>query len=240
MSISFDRQQSRLQCASHAHSIHQIRTVSEEAAMATSTGERSTSEHDWHSSDYVDWWIARDQSRDAERRQQLQAMLSHAGSARDIELSVIDIGGGYGVVTEEVLAVFPRARVTLQDYSEPMLATARKRLVGYGERITYVLADLTDRSWIDRVLSPGHSPFDLAVSAIAIHNLFHKPLIAAAYRGVASVLKPGALFLDYDLFFDEIGGLAGNTLMLQEAGFARVDCLWQQIPLAAIAARKVA
>jgi len=207
--------------------------------MATSTTERSTSKHDWHSSNYVDWWIARDQSRDAERRQRLQAMLSHAGGARNVEFSVIDIGGGYGVTTEEILAMFPRARVTLQDYSEPMLAAARKRLVGCSERITYVLADLTDRSWVDRVINLGQGPFDLAVSAIAIHNLVQKPLIAAAYHGVASVLRPGALFLDYDLFFDEIGGLAGNTLMLQEAGFARVDCLWQQTPLAAIAARKV-
>jgi hypothetical protein len=120
-----------------------------------------------------------------------------------------------------------------------MLAAARKRLVGYSERITYVLADLTDRSWVDRVVSLGHGPFDLAVSAIAIHNLCQKPLIAAVYRGVANVLKPGALFLDYDLFFDEIGGVAYNTHMLQEAGFARVDCLWQQTPLAAIAAQKL-
>jgi trans-aconitate methyltransferase len=175
--------------------MHKITTMSEKAAMETSTSEHSTSRHDWHSSDYVDWWITRDQSRDAERRRQLQAMLCHAGSERDVELSVIDIGGGYGVTTEEVLAVFPRARVTLQDYSEPMLAAARKRLAGYSERITYVLADLTDRSWVDRVISLGHGPFDLAVSAIAIHNLFQKPLIAAAYHGVASVLRPGALFL---------------------------------------------
>ncbi|HTW50279.1 MAG TPA: hypothetical protein VME45_00090 [Stellaceae bacterium] len=45
------------------------------------------------------------------------------------------------------------------------------------------------------------------------------------------------MFLDYDLFFDVIGGLAGNVSMLHEAGFAEVDCLWQQAPLATIAAR---
>ena len=71
-----------------------------------------------------------------------------------------------------------------------------------------------------------------------IHNLRQTSLIADVYRGVGSVLKPGALFLDYDLFFDQIGGLEGNTQMLHEAGFARVDCLWQQPPLATIAARK--
>src|SRR5215468_10443605 len=192
------------------------------------TSERSTSEHDWHSRDYVDWWITRDQSRDAERRQQLRAMLGHARTAADAELAVIDIGGGYGVLTEEVVAAFPRARVTLLDYSEPMLLVARERLIAHRGRINYVLADLTDRSWVDRVLSLGFGPFDLAVSAIAIHNLRQTPLIANAYSGVASVLKPRALFLDYDLFFDEIGGLAGNIKLLHEAGFARVDCLWQQ------------
>jgi ubiquinone/menaquinone biosynthesis C-methylase UbiE len=206
------------------------------AEMATS--ERSTSEHDWHSRDYVDWWITRDQSRDTERRQRLQTMLGHAGVAADAELSVIDIGGGYGVVTEQVVAAFPRARVTLLDYSEPMLLAARERIVAHSGRVNYVLADLTDCSWVDRLLSLGGGPFDLAVSAIVIHNLRQKPLIADAYRGVASVLKPGALFLDYDLFFDEIGGIEGNTQMLHEAGFSRIDCLWRQPPLATIAARK--
>ena len=124
------------------------------------------------------------------------------------EFSVIDIGGGYGVVTEEVVAAFPHARVTLQDYSEPMILAARERLIAHSECINYVLADLTDQGWVDRVLSVGGGPFDLAVSAIVIHNLRQAPLIAHAYRGVARMLKPGGLFLDYDLFFDEIGDLS--------------------------------
>ena len=135
------------------------------------------------------------------------------------------------------MAAFPHARVTLQDYSQPMLEVARQRLAAQSGRITYVLADLLEPGWVDRVMSLEGGPFDLAVSVIAIHNLRQKSLIAGVYRGVASVLKPGALFLDYDLFFDEIGGLRGNTQMLQDAGFVRVDCLWQQEPLATIAAR---
>ena len=168
---------------------------------------RSVSEHDWHSPSYVDWWIARDQDRDAVRRQRLQAMLAHAKVAADAEISVLDVGGGYGVVTEEVLSAFPRARVTLQDYSEPMLAEARQRLAVYAGRTEFALADLREPSWVDRV----GGPFDLAVSAIAIHNLRDIAAIAAAYRGIARVLKPGGLFLDYDLFFESIGGLARQT-----------------------------
>jgi ubiquinone/menaquinone biosynthesis C-methylase UbiE len=195
--------------------------------------DRSVSEHDWHSPSYVDWWIARDQNRDAVRRQRLKEMLAHANVAQDAAISVLDVGGGYGVVTEEILSTFPHARVTLQDYSEPMLAEAHQRLAPYPGRTEFVLADLRDPAWIDRV----GGPFDLAVSAIAIHNLRDIEAIAACYRGIGRVLKPGGIFLDYDLFFESIGGLAHHLHLLQEAGFARVDCLWQEAPLASLVAR---
>jgi len=202
--------------------------------MVTTPEGRSIGEHDWHSSDYVDWWIHRDLGRDANRRQQLRAMLSHAAIAADPKLAVLDIGGGYGVVSEEVLTVFPGSRVTLQDYSEPMLAAARERLTAHGARTTFVFADLTDPGWTSRV----GGPFDLAVSAIAIHNLRDLGAIAACYRGVAQTLKPGGAFLDYDLFFDEIGGVEHHIELLREAGFARVECLWRQAPLATLKAVK--
>jgi ubiquinone/menaquinone biosynthesis C-methylase UbiE len=204
--------------------------------MAATTEDRPIGEHDWHSTDYVDYWITRDLSRDAERRQRLREMLSHTGLAADAQFSVLDVGGGYGVVSEEVLAAFPRARVTLQDYSEPMLDAARRRLDAHSGRTSFVLADLTDPGWTDRV----GGPFDLAVSAIVIHNLRDLGLIAGSYRGIAEVLKPGGLFLDYDLFFEQIGGLARHMELLKAAGFVQVDCLWQQLPLATLAARTAA
>ena len=49
-----------------------------------------------------------------------------------------------------------------------MLEAARKRLVAPNERITYVLADLTDPKWVEHVVSFGGGSFDLAVSAIVI------------------------------------------------------------------------
>jgi ubiquinone/menaquinone biosynthesis C-methylase UbiE len=203
---------------------------------AATAAERPIDEHDWHSSDYVDWWITRDLSRDAERRQRLREMLSHATFAADADIAVLDVGGGYGVVSEEVLMAFPRAQVTLQDYSQPMLDAARRRLAAYAGRTSFVLADLTDPGWIGRV----GGPLDLAVSAIVIHNLCDTDLIAASYRGVAEVLKPGGMFLDYDLFFDPTGGLDGNVAMLKTGGFSTVECLWRQAPLAIIAAQTAA
>jgi len=187
--------------------------------------------HDWHSPSYVEEWIARDQARDGERRTRLRQMLCAAPLARDAAIAVLDVGGGYGVVSEEVLGLFPRARVTLQDYSRPMLDAARRRLAGYRDRVGYAVADLRDSAWTDAV----GGPFDLAVSAIAIHNLRRLDLIAQCYRGIARVLNPCALFLDYDLF-DLIGGVAAQTESLKAAGFTAVDCLWREAPRAILAA----
>jgi ubiquinone/menaquinone biosynthesis C-methylase UbiE len=204
--------------------------------MATTNDGRAVGDHDWQSADYVDWWITRDVSRDAERRQRLREMLADAGVAAGANIAVLDVGGGYGVVSEEVLAAFPHARVTLQDYSQPMLDAARRRLAARADRLAYVLADLTHPNWFTTV----GGPFDLAVSAIAIHNLRDMDAIAGAYRGIARALKPGGVFLDYDLFFDEMGGLARQIELLRVAGFSKVERLWQQPPLAMIAARKPA
>ena len=199
--------------------------------MPPATEETPHEKHDWHSPAYVEDWVARDLARDAERRTRLRRMLCAAPLARDAAIAVLDVGGGYGVVSEEVLGLFPRARVTLQDYSRPMLDAARQRLARHHDRVGYALADLRDPAWTDAV----GGPFDLAVSAIAIHNLRRRDLIAQCYRGVARVLKPGALFLDYDLF-DLIGGVAAQTQSLKAAGFAAVDCLWQEGPQAILAA----
>jgi ubiquinone/menaquinone biosynthesis C-methylase UbiE len=199
--------------------------------MPSGTEETPYEPHDWHSPSYVEDWIARDLTRDAERRTRLREMFGAAPLARDAAIAVLDVGGGYGVVSEEVLALFPRARVTLQDYSQPMLDAARRRLAQYRQRVGYVVADLRDPAWTVAV----GGPFDLAVSAIAIHNLRRLDLIAQCYRGIARVLKPGALFLDYDLF-DLIGGVAAQTESLKAAGFAAVDCLWQEGGRAILAA----
>jgi SAM-dependent methyltransferase len=190
--------------------------------------------HDWHSPSYVDEWIARDVTRDDERRQRLRQMLAAAPYAADAEITVLDVGGGYGVVTEEVLGAYRRAQVTLQDYSQPMLEEARRRLAAYGERVRYAVGDLRDPAWTDAV----GGPFDLAVSAIAIHNLRDVAQIAGCYRAIARVLKPKGVFLDYDLF-GLIGGVEAQMQTIRDAGFAAVDCLWQQERLAIVRAQEV-
>ena len=185
--------------------------------------------HDWHSTDYVAEWITRDAARDPERRPLLRQMLSFAPFPRDAELKVLDVGAGYGAVSEEVLQAFPAARVALQDYSQPMLDRARERLADRSEQLRYVVCDLTDPSWTQQV----GGPFDLAVSAIALHNLRDPAKIFACYRAIHDLLKPGGCFLNCDRFVD---GVEPHLAELGKAGFDRVECPWQESPRAIIVA----
>ncbi|MGH7879969.1 MAG: class I SAM-dependent methyltransferase, partial [Candidatus Binataceae bacterium] len=160
--------------------------------MAIKDDNFSVSEHRWHSDEYVEEWIERDIQRDDERRPRLQRMLSLANFPGDSAIVVIDIGGGYGVVSEEILKAWPHARVTLQDFSAPMLARARQRLAKYLGQVEFLRSDLRDQSWSE----PMRETFDLVVSAIAIHNLYDARLIEHCYGGIFRLLKPSGLFLD--------------------------------------------
>ena len=188
--------------------------------------------HDWHSTDYVAEWITRDAARDPERRPLLRQMLSFAPFPRDAELKVLDVGAGYGAVSEEVLHAFPTARVALQDYSRPMLDRARERLADRSEQLRFVVCDLTDPSWTQQV----GGPFDLAVSAIALHNLRDPAKIFACYRAIHDLLKPAGCFLNCDRFVD---GVEPHLGALREAGFGRVECAWRESPRAILVAARI-
>src|SRR5437764_4423293 len=194
---------------------------------------RPSMHHDWHSEQYVTDWIAHDVARDPERRRRLQEMLEWAAIPRAAAIEVLDVGAGYGAVSEEVLTRFPNGRVTLQDYSQPMLAEAQRRLAPHAARLTYVTADLTDPAWPQAV----GGPFDLAVSAIALHNLRDPPAIFACYRAIHDLLRPEGRFLDYDLFFAAAEGHIGEV---KKVGFASVECAWVAPPRAILVAAPAA
>ena len=198
--------------------------------MAIGASGRLTTPHDWHSDRYVADWVIHDTARDPERRPRLQQMLKAARLPREAEIAVLDVGAGYGAVTEEVLKAFPKARITLQDYSQPMLAEAKRRLAVQAAQLRYVTSDLSDPAWSSAV----GGPFDLAVSAIALHNLRDAGKIFACYRAIHDLLRPGGRFLDYDLFFE---GVEGHIAEMREAGFT-VECPWREPPRAIVVASR--
>jgi len=169
-------------------------------------------------------------TKDAERVPVLRRMLALPGLAADAPLEVLDIGAGYGIVSRLVLEAFPHAHLTLQDFSAPMLEQSKQRLAEFAGRMSFVLADLTEPDWTAKC----GGPFDLAVSAIAVHNLGVAEKIAAVYAGVRTLLKPGGAFLDADYVF--AGGREGHLQWLREAGFTRVQAEMEGERMAVMAA----
>ena len=173
--------------------------------------------HKWDDKEYVAKWIAKDTGR-PERRQLLDGVLAAAPFPRDAAITVLDVGGGNGRVSDAVLRTFPNARVTLQDFSQPMIDQAKQHFADKAGQMKYVLADLTEAGWEKKV----GGPFDLAVSGIAIHNLREMPAIEAVYKAVRAVMKPGGVFLDCD-HFDYVGGNELHMDAFRRVGFSKVE-----------------
>jgi trans-aconitate methyltransferase len=176
-------------------------------------------------------WLARDAGRHGERAPIIARLIAAVPFARDAAIEVLDVGGGAGLIAGAVLDAFPKATVTVQDFSPHMLAAARERLSRCSGRLRTVLSDLADPAWTSSV----GGPFELAVSGIAIHNLHDMAVIAACYDSVRSLLKDGGAFIDYD-HFDRVGGVPLHQHMLKVAGFANADVLWHEHPTAVIKA----
>jgi len=188
-------------------------------------------EHDWHDGEYVDQWIARDNTR-PERPPKLHDMVAIATFPRDQAIRVLDVGGGNGLVTEVVLDVFPKARVTVQDFSQPMLDRAAVRFKKLGDQISYSLSDLFDAGWAAK----SGGPFDVIVSSIAIHNLGNWEEIAAVYKAAYGLLVPGGYFLNCD-HYRNVGGHEKHAEELRKIGFSNVTIPSEENP-AIIAGQK--
>jgi tRNA (cmo5U34)-methyltransferase len=96
---------------------------------------------------------------------------------------ILELGTGTGETARRVLARHPDATLVGIDASESMLAQARATLPA--ERVELRIARLQDP------LPAG--PFDVVVSALAIHHL-DGPGKAELFRRIASVLSPDARF----------------------------------------------
>jgi tRNA (cmo5U34)-methyltransferase len=162
----------------------------------------------WGDENKVAYFLANADIIVPRRAEQIKLLLELLPCPLDTSVSVLDLGAGYGAVTERILERYPRSTVTCIDGSEAMIVHAGKRLHAYGNRVQVLKADLAERSW-SRVLQPLMSPsaqadkgggaiFDAVVSAIAIHHLSHQRK-QELYCEIFQLLIPNGIFLNNDV-----------------------------------------
>jgi SAM-dependent methyltransferase len=108
---------------------------------------------------------------------------------------VADLGCGSGVVARAILAQHPEATAVLVDFSAPMLDAARAALASHRPALVFLLADLADAGWADRLASDA--PFDVIASGYAIHHLSDVRK-RELYAEVYALLAPGGWFVNVE------------------------------------------
>jgi tRNA (cmo5U34)-methyltransferase len=148
----------------------------------------------WGDRGKVAWFVENAETVIPRRREQLELLAELIPSPRDADIAVLDLGAGFGSVTEQILTRYVKASVTCVDGSAEMVRIARERMAKYGARVRFCHADLADAAWRRAV----DGSFEAAVSAIAIHHLSDERK-RALYREVYELLRPGGVFLNNDL-----------------------------------------
>jgi tRNA (cmo5U34)-methyltransferase len=164
----------------------------------------------------------------------LQNAVAEATSGLDAR-SILDLGVGTGVTAQRVLAENPSARLVGVDESSAMLDHAHRAIPS---------ADLRAARLEDPL---PHGPFDLIVSALAVHHL-DGPGKADLFRRVASVVVPGGRAVVGDVVvpedpvdavipidgeYDKPSSAAEQLRWLCEAGF-QAHIAWAEADLAVL------
>jgi tRNA (cmo5U34)-methyltransferase len=184
---------------------------------------------------------------------------------RDDAFDVLDLGAGTGLLSALLHEHFPKARLTLVDISDEMLARAHDRFAGEKD-VRILVADYS--------VDPLPGRFDAIVSALSIHHLDDAGK-AALFRRIHDALQPGGQFVNAEevlaptealdaLYWDEwerqaraagapeeeFAGveerakydkparLDDQLRWLREAGFADVDCYYKYLMFAVYGGRR--
>jgi SAM-dependent methyltransferase len=161
---------------------------------AMTMGERAG--HHWQERERVAEYIDRMDSQEAQRAVIFDLMTKLVPFEPDADISVLDVGSGYGPVAAAVLEAFPNTHAIGLDISDAMMDRGRERMgPRFGDRFEYMVGDFADGVLPPQAIAAG--PYDLVVSARAIHHLLPEGM-ASLYASIGASVKPGGAFFNLD------------------------------------------
>ena len=175
--------------------------------------------HDWSSQQYVNQWAEGQDKREVEREEIFRLIARTLSDDSQAAFTILDLGAGYGALTQFLLKHFPNSTALCQDGSEEMAKLGRERMEDLTGRFDYVLCDFSKPGWRQKI----KGTFDAVVSAIAIHNVRSPEIIKSIYAETFLLIKTGSLFLNFDRMTPS---KEDQLAWLQDAGFRDVQSFW--------------
>jgi len=176
--------------------------------------------HDWHSPDYVAHWAEGQDPKEVDRQEPFRLMAETIPYGKEHPVRILDVGAGYGALTQFLLGHFPNAFAVCQDGSREMAKIGHERMKNLKGRFDYVICDFSRPGWSQDL----KGPFEAVVSSIAIHNVRAPDIIRNIYRELFPLVKSGGGFLNFDRMHPP---LEEQMEWLKEAGFENVKCFWK-------------
>ncbi|HKN96261.1 MAG TPA: class I SAM-dependent methyltransferase [Pseudonocardiaceae bacterium] len=143
----------------------------------------------WSDPEFAKSWIAGDNQGDLlDMPRRVSAAL--VAQDRPGTRLVVDVASGPGAFLEVYLDEFPEAHGVWSDASPTMMAEAEQRLARFGDRVEFVIADMTDTGWLP-------AGVDVITTSRASHHL-DRDSLHGYYREAATHLAPGGWLVNLD------------------------------------------
>jgi ubiquinone/menaquinone biosynthesis C-methylase UbiE len=189
------------------------------ATLSRSSGHKHEN-HDWESLAYVSHWAEGQDKKEAVRQEPFRVLAQTISYDKGLPIKILDVGAGYGALTQFLLGYFPNATAICQDGSQEMMKMGHQRMASYEGRFKYVQSDFGKSGWSQGLARP----FEAVVSSIAIHNVRDPKVMEDIYQEILPLLKNGGCFLNFDRPrppFEE------QLSWLRQAGYVDVKCFWK-------------
>lgn len=159
--------------------------------------------HEWSSPEYVRYWADRADREHGARVYRFELLADLIPFQRDDDIRILDIGAGFGALSEVILERFPNATMVCMDGSAAMLELLQERQARFGDRVETVVADYKNPTWVD-ALGEG-AAFDAIISSQAMHGLREQRV--RMFRDLYALVRSGGCFLNIDLVSAATEGL---------------------------------